>query len=53
MGEKFIGIIYVRPGHILADFTMKTLTAIRDLVPEVSPPFILVSERTGETVKSE
>ena len=51
MGAKFVGIIYLRPGHIRADFTIKTLEAIRDNAPEVMPPFILVAERTGDTVK--
>ena len=51
LGEKFIGIIYLRPGHILPDFTIKTLKAIQDHAPEVNPPFILVAERTGDTVK--
>lgn len=51
MGAKFIGIIYIRPGHIRTDFTMKTLNVVRDNAPEVTPPFILVAERTGDTVK--
>jgi predicted nuclease of predicted toxin-antitoxin system len=51
MGATFVGIIYLRPGHIRADFTIKTLEAIRDNAPDVTPPFILVAERTGETVK--
>ena len=51
MGAKFVGIIYLRPGHIRADFTIKTLEAIRDNAPEVTPPFILVADRTGDTVK--
>ena len=51
MGAKFTGIIYLRPGHIRADFTIKTLEAIRDNAPEVTPPFILVAERTGDMVK--
>lgn len=51
MGATFVGIIYLRPGHIRADFTIKTLEAIRDNAPNVTPPFILVAERTGETVK--
>jgi predicted nuclease of predicted toxin-antitoxin system len=51
MGAKFTGIIYLRPGHIRAEFTIKTLEAIRDNAPEVTPPFILVAERTGDTVK--
>ena len=51
LGAKFIGIIYLRPGHIKSDFTIKTLQAIRDNAPEVTSPFILVAERTGDTVK--
>ena len=51
MGANFIGIIYLRPGHIRADFTIKTLEAIRDNAPDVTRPFILVAERTGDTVK--
>ena len=30
MGTQFIGIMYIRPGHIRADFTIKTLEAILD-----------------------
>ncbi len=51
LGAKFVGIIYLRPGHIQADFTIKTLQSIRDNAPDVVPPFILVAERTGDTVK--
>lgn len=50
-GAKFIGIVYLRPGHIQSEFTVKTLEAIRDNAPEVTPPFILVAERTGDMVK--
>lgn len=51
MGAQFIGIIYIRPGHIRTEFTTKTIEAVRDNAPEVTPPFILVAERTGDTVK--
>ncbi|HET7144054.1 MAG TPA: DUF5615 family PIN-like protein [Anaerolineales bacterium] len=51
MGAEFIGIIYVRPGHIRTDFTIKTLQAVRDNAPEVTPSFILVAERTGDIVR--
>ena len=51
MGAKFIGIIYIRPGHIRTEFTARTIEAIRDHAPEVTPPFILVAERTGDVVK--
>ena len=50
-GAKFVGVIYLRPGHIRADFTIKTPEAIHDNAPQVTPPFILVAERTGDTVK--
>jgi len=50
-GAKFIEIIYLRPGHIQAEFTVKTLEAIRDNAPDVTPPFILVAERTSDVVK--
>ena len=51
MGAKFVGIIYLRPGHIRADFTIKTLETIRDNAPDITPPFILVAERTGDMVR--
>ena len=51
MGAKFIGVIYLRPGHIRANFTIETLEAIRDKAPDVIPPFILVAERIGDTVR--
>lgn len=50
-GAKFIGIVYLRPGHIQAEFTVKTIEAIRDNAPDVTPPFILVAERTSDVVK--
>lgn len=50
-GAKFVGIVYLRPGHIHSEFTVKTLEAIRDNAPEIRPPFILVAERTGDIVK--
>ena len=39
-GVTFTGIIYLRPGHIRADFTIKTLQAIRDNAPAVTPPWL-------------
>jgi predicted nuclease of predicted toxin-antitoxin system len=51
LGATFVGVIYLRPGHIQATFTIKTLEAIRDNSPDVTPPFILVADHTGDTVK--
>ena len=50
-GRKFVGVIYLRPGHIQSDFTIKSLQAIQDSAPDIVSPFILVAERTGDTVK--
>ncbi|MBL8050257.1 MAG: DUF5615 family PIN-like protein [Anaerolineales bacterium] len=50
-GEKIIGIIYLRPGHIRPEFTIKTIETLKEKSPDVKPPFILVAERTGDTVK--
>lgn len=49
--EPIIGIIYLRPGHILAQFTIDTLKTITNQALEVHPPFILVAERRGTRVK--
>ncbi len=51
MGAEFVGILYLRPGHIKAEFTIQTLKAIRDREVDVTPPFIVVAERTADNVK--
>ncbi|MBT3313151.1 MAG: DUF5615 family PIN-like protein [Anaerolineae bacterium] len=51
-GTNFVGIIYLRPGHIRPEFTIQILKAIFERDLEVSPPFLLVAERrTSDTVK--
>jgi predicted nuclease of predicted toxin-antitoxin system len=51
MGAEFVGILYLRPGHIRAEFTIQMLKAIRDREVDVTPPFIVVAERTADNVK--
>jgi len=51
MGAEFVGILYLRPGHINAEFTIQTLNAIRDSEIDVTPPFIVVAERTADNVR--
>jgi predicted nuclease of predicted toxin-antitoxin system len=51
MGAEFVGILYLRPGHIRAEFTIQTLKAIRNREIDVTPPFIVVAERTAGNVK--
>ncbi|NUM48539.1 MAG: DUF5615 family PIN-like protein [Anaerolineales bacterium] len=47
----FVGIIYLRPGHIQASFTIKTIEVIQKQALSVQEKFILVAERTGNSVK--
>jgi predicted nuclease of predicted toxin-antitoxin system len=48
--EPFVGIVYLRPGHIDPQFTIESLRLIaaRDL--ELAPPFIVVAKRTANSV---
>ena len=49
--QPYTGIIYLRPGHIQAEFTIQTIKAIQERAPQVTPPFILVAVRDGDRVK--
>ena len=42
-GEPIIGIVFLRPGHIQAEFTIGTLDAVLRTDPDLTPPFILVA----------
>jgi predicted nuclease of predicted toxin-antitoxin system len=50
-GEPYVGIVYLRPGHISADFTWNTILAIQSTVESVEPPFIVVAEQRGAVVR--
>ena len=50
-GRPFVGIIYVRPGHIAATFTLAILDALNGLGVDVSPPFVVVAERRDKAVR--
>lgn len=47
----FIGIIYLRPGHILPKFHIQTFDKIMKSNFEYEIPFILVAENSGASVK--
>ena len=49
--QPLIGIIYLRPGHIDPRFTIETLDALMASFPTVKPPFVIVAERRGGTVR--
>lgn len=49
-GEPIVGILYLRPGHIDASFTIKTIKVVLDQQIDLTPPFLLVARRTGPNV---
>ena len=50
-GTPFVGIIYLRPGHISATFVLGVIDALRASTVDVQPPFIAVAERQETTVR--
>ena len=50
-GATFLGIVYLRPGHISAAFVLGVIDALRTSAVEVEPPFIAVAERQEATVR--
>jgi predicted nuclease of predicted toxin-antitoxin system len=50
-GRSFVGIIYLRPGHISALFVLEIVDILRASAVEVQPPFIAVAERQQATVR--
>ena len=51
VGASFVGIVYLRPGHITADFVLDIIDALRGSAVDVQPPFIAVAERQQSTVR--
>ncbi|MCC7020153.1 MAG: DUF5615 family PIN-like protein [Ardenticatenales bacterium] len=41
----YVGIIYLRPGHLLPEFTTASLSALMTSHPDVTPPFLIVARR--------
>jgi predicted nuclease of predicted toxin-antitoxin system len=50
-GEPMVGVLYLRPGHIVPSFTIGTLKAVAERDPEFTPPFIVVAARSGDVVR--
>jgi predicted nuclease of predicted toxin-antitoxin system len=50
-GAEFVGIIYLRPGHIVAEFVLEMLTAIDAGDVAAAAPFVLVAERRADQVR--
>lgn len=50
-GEPTAGIVVLRPGHVDAEVTLRTLTALESFDVDVAAPFIVVAERRGDIVR--
>ncbi len=49
--EPFVGIIYLRPGHIDPRFVLEMIDAVGSTAGEVEAPFIIVAVRSEESVR--
>jgi len=50
-GAGFVGIVYLRPGHISSEFVLAVVDALRTSTVEVEQPFIAVAERQEGSVR--
>jgi predicted nuclease of predicted toxin-antitoxin system len=50
-GRSFVGIIYLRPGHISTAFILAIIDALRESSIDVQRPFMLVAERRQTTIR--
>ena len=49
-GNSVVGIVYLRPGHILPSFTIQTLQVLFRQSLDVKPPFLVVAVRRDREV---
>ena len=50
-GTPFVGVVYIRPGHISASFVLEAVDSLLKSSVDVTPPFIALVERRGESVR--
>jgi predicted nuclease of predicted toxin-antitoxin system len=50
-GKPFIGIVYLKPGHILPQFTLQSIEAIFNEIDFIENPFIIVAKHNGLSTK--
>jgi predicted nuclease of predicted toxin-antitoxin system len=50
-GASFVGIVYLRPGHVSSAFVLGVIDVLRDAGPEAEPPFVVVAERRETAVR--
>ena len=47
----FVGIIYIRPGHVSSNFVLDVIDTVRASALELEPPFLIVAERRETVVR--
>lgn len=50
-GGDFLGIVFVRPGHVAAAVVLQSFDALASIETEPQPPFIVVATRIGDVVR--
>ncbi|MDX2055598.1 MAG: DUF5615 family PIN-like protein [Polyangiaceae bacterium] len=50
-GQPYVGIVYLRPGHIESSFVFEIIAALDSATVDLGRPFILVAERRGDAVR--
>ena len=49
--EPFLGILFLRPGHITSDHTIDSLRSMLAANLDLQPPFVLVAENFGTNIR--
>jgi predicted nuclease of predicted toxin-antitoxin system len=49
-GSSFIGVIFLRPGHVNTSFVLETIDTLRRADIDVEPPFLVVAEHRRDRV---
>ena len=50
-GEPLVGTVFLRPGHVSAAVVLAMLDRVARMAIEVEPPFLVVADRRGATVR--
>ena len=49
--EPFLGILFLRPGHISPDHTIDSLRSMLAADLDLQPPFVVVAENSGTNIR--
>ena len=50
-GEPFLGIVFLRPGHVSAAVVLAMVDRVGSMAIDVKPPFLIVADRRGAAVR--